>query len=199
MATMPEPEVIPAHKREGRISGVYVTADRTPEGFQTAPAGRLDLALDGIAGSRHQGWTMKADARVPYLQRGTVMRNTRAVSLVSAEDMAEAARRLGLERIDPRWVGANLIVEGIERFSFLPRGTKLMLDGGAILVIEAQNAPCRYAGGAIAQNTNKPAAELGFPKVATRLRGVVASVEHPGTVRSGMAFAARIPEQWLYR
>ena len=199
MAIMPEPDVVPAQKREGRVLGVYVTSDRSSEGFQTGALSSLTLALDGIVGSRHQGWTMPADARVPYLPRGTTMRGTRAVSLVSREDMAEAAQRLGIAELDPRWIGANVIVEGIERFSFLPRGTRLFCEGGVILSIEAQNAPCRFAGAAISGHTDRPSIELDFPKVAKRLRGVVASVEHPGTIAPGCPINARIPEQWLYR
>lgn len=199
MSTMPEPDVIPGQKREGRVLGVYITSDRRSEGFQTAPSARLQLALDGVPGSRHQGWTMLADARVPYLPRGTTMRGTRAVSLVSAEDMREAAHRLNVTDLDPRWIGANIVIEGIERFSFLPRGTRLFFESGAILTIEAQNAPCRFAGAAIARHTSRADIELEFPKVAKRLRGVVASVEHPGMVTAAGVVTARIPEQWLYR
>ncbi len=199
MSTMPEPDVIPGQKREGRVLGLCVTSDRSGPGFQTGAVASLTLALDGIEGSRHQGWAMPADARVPYLPRGTTMRGTRAVSLVSREDMAEAAQRLDIAALDPRWIGANIVVEGIERFSFLPRGTRLFFEGGAILSIEAQNAPCRFAGAAIAGHTSRPDIELEFPKVAKRLRGVVASVEHPGVVGASAAFTARIPEQWLYR
>jgi hypothetical protein len=199
LPTMPEPEIVPAHKRTGRIVGAFMTGDTNPRGFQTGPVANLTLALDGIEGSRHRGWTMPADSRVPYLQRGTPMRGTRSVSLVSIEDLAEVAKRLDIATIDPRWIGANITVEGIERLSFLPRGTKLFCDGGAILVVEGMNAPCRGAGAAIAGHTGRAEIELGFAKVAQRLRGLVASVEHPGTVTASTTVTARVPEQWLYR
>ena len=198
-ATMPEPQVVPAHKTNGRIVATFVSAQTTPKGFQTSAVDGLALALDGIEGERHRGWIAEADSRVPYLPRGTPMRNQRAVSLVSVEDLAEVAARLGIPAIDARWIGANILVEGIERFSYLPRGTHLVLGGGGILVTEGMNAPCRVAGAAIAAHTGKPGIELQFAKVAQRLRGLVASVEHPGTVRPGSALTARIPEQWLYR
>ena len=196
---MAEPDIIPGRKISGRIISVFVTADTTPKGFQTATVTSLTLALDGVEGSRHRGWTMPADSRVPYLPRGTLMRGTRAVSLVSVEDMAEAASRLDIPGIDPRWVGANIVVEGIERLSYLPRGTKLFCDGGAIIVVEGMNAPCRGAGAAIAGHTDRPDIELEFAKVAQRLRGLIASVEHPGTVKADTTVTARTPEQWLYR
>ncbi len=196
---MAEPGIIPGRKISGRIISVFVTADTTPKGFQTNTAQGLTLALDGIEGSRHRGWTMLADSRVPYLPRGAPMRGTRAVSIVSPDDLAEAAARLKIERIDPRWIGANLVIEGIERLSFLPRGTKLFCDGGAILVVEGMNAPYRGAGAAIAGHTDRPDIDLEFARVAQRLRGLVASVEHPGAVTAGTAVTARLPEQWLYR
>ncbi len=196
---MTEPDIVPVRKISGHIVSVFVTADVTPKGFQTDTVGGLTLMLDGIDGSRHRGWTMPADARVPYLPRGTPMRGTRAVSLVSVEDMAEAAKRLDIATIDPRWIGANIVVKGIEHLSYLPRGAKLFCDGGAILVVEGMNAPCRGAGAAIASHTGRPEIELDFVKSAQRLRGLVASVEHPGIVRADTALNVRIPEQWLYR
>ena len=43
------------------------------------------------------------------------------------------------------------------------------------------------------------AAALLFPKVAKRLRGLVAWVEKPGTIMPGEAVSVRVPEQWVYR
>ena len=200
LATMPEPDIVAAQKQAGQITGTFVTADRNAGGFQTAIAPYLQLEHDGIAGSRHQGWTRPADVRAPYVSRGTPIRNTRALSIVSIEDLSEAADLLNIPKIDPRWIGANLIIEGIERVSFLPRGTHLMCEGGTILIVEDQNAPCRIAGGGIAAHyPDRPDLELEFPKLAKRLRGVVASVDHPGRIMPGCTVTARIPEQWLYR
>ena len=200
IATMPEPEILPACKRAGRITGTFLTADKSEDGFQTLAAASLILEFEGIAGSRHRGWTRAADVRAPHAPRRAPIRNTRALTIVSMEDLAEAARRMDIADIDPRWIGANLLVEGFERFSFLPRGTHLICDGGAILIVEDQNAPCRFSGAAIANHTpGRPELEFDFPRQAARLRGVVASVEHPGTIAPGCAVTARIPEQWLYR
>jgi hypothetical protein len=35
--------------------------------------------------------------------------------------------------------------------------------------------------------------------MAQRLRGLVAWVEKPGTVRPGETISVRVPEQWIYR
>ena len=200
LVNAPAPEIVPARKVAGRIVGTFVTADSTPKGFQTGAVPSLVAELDGIAGSRHRGWTGRADARVPYLPRGTPIRNTRHITIVSIEDLAEAAKRLSIPRIDARWVGANLLVEGIEHLSHLPRGTRLFCEGGAILIVEDQNAPCRGAGAAIAShNPGRPDLELEFPKQCKRLRGLIASVEHPGTVVAQSSLTGRLPEQWIYR
>ena len=72
-------------------------------------------------------------------------------------------------------------------------------SGGASLVVEAINGPCRDAGRSIARHTGGPAEyELTFPKVARGLRGIVAAVERPGTVRAGTEIELRIPEQRRY-
>ena len=197
---MVEPELVPASKVPGRIVGLYVTADTSPKGFQTSSVPTLTVEHQGVPGSRHYGWTRPADSRVPYLPRGTPIRNTRHLSIVSAEDLAEAANRLGIATVDPRWIGASVLVEGIERLSFLPRGTRLFCDGGAILIVEDQNAPCRGAGAAIASHTaGRSDLELEFPKQCKRLRGLIASIEHPGAIAATSAIIAHIPEQWLYR
>jgi len=200
MQAMPEPEILRGRKVLGRIVGLFFTADTSPKGFQTAPAESLTLEIDGVVGSRHRGWTRSADSRVPYLPRGTTIRNTRALSVVSVEDLAEAALRLDIPKIDPRWIGANILVEGIERLSFLPRGTRLFCEGGAILIVEDMNAPCRGAGAAIAAHTpGRPELELQFPKQCQHLRGLIASVEHGGVITKATAVTGRLPEQWLYQ
>lgn len=198
---MPEPEMVPARTiKGGRIAALFLTADTSATGFQTASVPSLTLDLDGVVGSRHRGWTRGADSRVPYLPRGTPIRNTRALSIVSAEDLAEAARLLSIPRVDPRWIGASVLTEGIERLSFLPRGTRLFAEGGAILTVEDMNAPCRIAGAAIAGHVpGRPDLETEFPKQCQHLRGIVASIEHPGTLAADTALTVRLPQQWVYR
>ncbi len=68
----------------------------------SAPQAALYANLEGIEGDRHAGWTRKADARVPFYPRGTVIRNTRQVSLVSVEELAEMATALGLPALNRR-------------------------------------------------------------------------------------------------
>ena len=84
----------------------------------------------------------------------------------------------------------------------LPSGTLLFFKGGVTIKVDGQNKPCRYAGESIAENAGMPDREAGsllFPKVAKRLRGLVAWVEKPGRIATGEGISVRVPEQWIYR
>jgi len=188
--------VLPAARRTGTVVALFATTD--PADFVTAAVDELALHLDGIDGDRHGGFERRSSGREPWYPRGTPIRNDRHLSILSREDLAEIARRLELPEVDPRWIGANLVVAGIPQLSFLPRGTRLVI-GGAAIHVEDQNAPCRVAGRSLARRTGLDALELGFPRVAKRLRGVVASVERAGKIAVGDTVTAHLPEQWLYR
>lgn len=168
-------------------------------GFATRAVGSLALGFEGIAGDGHAGFTRAAGGREPWYGRGTVIRSGRQVSIVASDELAEVAARLGLPAIDPGAIGANLVIAGVPRLSYLPAGTRIHLDGGASLVVEAQNAPCRFAGAALAAiHPGRDDLALGFVKAARNRRGLVASVERPGEARSGTPVSIRVPEQWIW-
>lgn len=192
------PDVLPARTITGRLVAVLIADDG--ETFRTRAVERLDIGLDGIPGDRHIGWTRPADARVPWYPRGTPIGNERHVSVVSVEDLADIAEGMGLAEVRPEWLGANLVVEGVPRLSFLPRGARLHLPSGLALAVSDQNAPCRGPGRNIkaAYPDDPRALDLLFPKVAKRLRGLTLRVERPGAAVAGTAIEIRLPEQWLY-
>jgi hypothetical protein len=195
----PMPSVTPPSKIEGQVVRLLDATGKGRLDFRSHAVEHLSLDFEGMAGNRHRGWTRGADARVPYLKRGTLMRNTRHLSMVSVEDCAEIARRLEVPLLDPATIGANIVIEGIAHFSFLPRGTRLFFAGGAILAVEDQNAPCTLAGEAVQlAHPGRHGIRLAFPKCAKGLRGVVVTVEHPGIIEAGGAMIARLPEQWIY-
>lgn len=187
--------VVPARRLKGRVVAVFATPD--PGDFETVTVERLALGLDGIAGDRHGGFVRRSGGREPWYPRGTEIRNGRHLSIVSVEDLAEVGRRLAVPDLDARWIGANLLVEGIPRLSLLPRATRLAI-GTAALHVDDQNAPCRVAGRAIARHTDRPDLELAFPKEARRLRGLVAAVDRAGEIGAGDEILAHLPEQWIY-
>lgn len=196
-----QPAIKPARKLSASLAGLLV-ADG--EGFPTRPVpeARLDLegfVLPGLSIERHRGTARAADARVPWYPRGTPIRNSRQVSIVSSAELAEIARALDIPEVKPEWLGANLVVDGIESLSMLPRGSRLFFPGDAVVAVEDQNAPCRGPGRVVAaQHPGRTNLDLDFVKVAKRLRGLVAWVERAGTIHSGDAIEIRLPEQWIY-
>ena len=194
-----EVEIVPAKKLLAAVAGVYLAPF---DHFETRPVDALDLTFEGIAGDFHAGWTRNSGGREPWYGRGTEMRNERQLSIVAPDELAIVAGRMGMAGIKPEWIGANLVLEGVPQLSMLPAGTLLFFKGGVTLKVDAQNGPCRIAGRSIAENARMPDHEAGalmFPKVAKRLRGLVAWVEKPGRIENGEAVSVRIPEQWIYR
>ena len=183
------PEIFPGRKLLGMVAGIYIAPlDR----FETQAAEALELTFDGIRGDYHAGATRRSGGREPWYARGTEMRNERQLSIVCPRELARVADAMAIAEVRPEWIGANL----------LPAGTKLFFRGGVTLKVDGQNVPCRIAGRSIAENAPMPDREAGallFPKVARRLRGLVAWVEKPGRIARGEEVSVRVPEQWVYR
>ena len=197
--TRPLPEIVPARKLLGKVAGAYAAlAGR----FETQAVEALELTFEGIEGDFHSGPTRRSGGREPWYARGTEIRNERQLSIVAPGELAEIARRMGIAEIRPEWIGANLLIEGVPMLSMLPAGTMMFFRGGVTLKVDAQNGPCRVAGQAIAENAGMQDREAGallFPKVAKRLRGLVAWVEKPGRIAAGEEVSVRVPEQWIYK
>jgi MOSC domain-containing protein YiiM len=147
----------------------------------------VEVTLEGLRGDKHAGFRRAADGRTPAYPRGTPIRNDRQVSLVSREELELAAERLGIRAIEPEWLGANLLLEGIPELSLLPCGTRLHCAAGVVLVVQAENMPCLGPGRVLAEQLGRPGLAQEFPRAALHLRGVVAVVEHAGTLRAGEA------------
>jgi hypothetical protein len=190
-------EIIPVQKLEARVASL---AAGVGSDVATREVDHLDLTPKGIPGDRHRGFERKADARVPWYRRGEMIRNERHVSIVSEGELEAIASGLGVQRLEAEWLGANVIVSGLASLSFLPRGTLMFFQSGAVLVVTGQNAPCRIAGRSVAQETGGgEEMERRFVEVSRRLRGVVAAVDRPGRIRTGDEISVRIPEQWIWR
>jgi hypothetical protein len=183
----------------GVVAGVYEippVADKQHH-FVTHSSERLTLDLTGIPGDFHGGATRRSGAREPWLPRGTVLRNDRQLSALSAEELQEVAASLDIEALPPEWIGGNLLIAGLERFSRIAPGSRLAFgggwggvgrfDGGAVLRVEAYNFPCRQSGRAVAALAGRPELEFAFVKAAAALRGLVLSVDLAGPVTPGDA------------
>ena len=192
------PEIQPARRIKGEVTAVMAALGGD---FLTEPVDRLDLDFNGIKGDFHAGPTRKSGGREPWYPRGTEMRNERQLSIVALDELAVAAADMGIDRIEPGWIGANLVIGGIPLLTMLPPRTQLFFEGGVTLRIDGDNKPCRLAGAAIARNypeRDEMSLALDFVKAARRRRGIVAWVEKPGVITPGEAVTAHIWEQWIY-
>jgi len=178
-----------------RVEGTYVVEGRAVE---STAHDALILSYAGISGDRHEGLVRPAGAREPWYPRGTPMRNERQVSILGLEELAEIATTLGIDRLDPTWIGANLVLSGIPGLTQLPPRTLLLFPSGATIHIDGDNDPCRKSGAAIAAHIeNRPDLQFAFVKAARDKRGLVGWVEREGVIRAGDEVRVRTWRQVL--
>ena len=129
-------------------------------------------------------------------ERGTEIRNTRQISILSSEELVQVANNMEIERVEPEWVGANLLLSGIPALSLLPPSTRLIFDNGVSIVVDMENGPCKYPGEVIDEYF--PGYGKRFPKAAQHLRGITAWVEKEGIISSGELVSVHFPIQPPY-
>lgn len=178
MSTAPQPD-------QGVVCSVLVGAD--PVSLITSPRESIRLTFEGVSGDRHAGFTRLANSRDPAYPRGTEIRNERQVTIVSEEELAQVADLLGLPAVEGAWIGANLVVRGIPNLTQLAPNTRIRFPQQAVLVVQGENLPCRWAGEAVEQSAGAAGITLRFPKAAIRRRGLIACVERPGYISVGDA------------
>jgi hypothetical protein len=191
-------DVINELKAHARCTALLVPAEVFPE---TRRITDITLDLGGIPGSRHHGFARKAGPRKPWYPRGMEMRSARQLTVVSADELSMVAQAMDIPAIEPEWIGANIVLEGLPRLSWLPPGTRLIFSD-ATIVIEAQNAPCHISGKSIARHVDPDGKDAGvalaFPKKAQGLRGLVASVERAGVIHAGEDISVKVPRQSIW-
>jgi MOSC domain-containing protein YiiM len=158
------------------------------------PLTEMPLTFAGFAPEVHAGLTRPSCSRVlKQHPRNTPIRNTRQLCVVSAEEMAAVAEKLGMERIDPAWVGASVVVEGIADFTHLPPSSRLQGPDGVTLVVDMLNEPCQEPAVTMTRATGGQG--KAFKAAAEGKRGVTAWVEREGTLRLGDSLRLHIPRQ----
>jgi len=145
-----------------------------------SPVTEMPLTFAGYGPETHAGLTRPSCSRVlKQHPRGTTIRNTRQLCVVSAEEMAEVA--------------ADLVLEGIPDLTHLPPSSRLQGPDGVTLVVDMLNEPCQEPAVTIARATGGRGKT--FKTAAKGKRGVTAWVEREGILRIGDVMRLHIPEQ----
>lgn len=161
----------------------------------TAPLDEMVLTFAGYEAESRSGLTRPSDSRVTtQYKRGTPIRNTRQLSIVSAEDLAAIAASMGIASLDPALVGASMMIEGIPDFSHVPPSARLQdEESGTTVTVDMENRPCLLPAPGI--EAAHPGAGKAFKTSARNRRGVTAWVEREGTIRLGATLRLHIPDQ----
>lgn len=179
-----------------RFSGEIVFLGIVPagQGLASRPIERMELGFEGAAGESHAGRTRPSCSRVTSQHPlGTEIANTRQLSILSEEELAETAFALHIPRVAPEWVGASIVLRGLPDLSHLPPSSRLQGPDGATLVVDMENRACVLPGKVIEHH--HPGTGARYKPAATGRRGVVAWVERPGVLELGQSLTLHIPDQ----
>ena len=164
------------------------------EGIRSTSVEGFDVSLEGAEGEMHGGVTRASCVRVREQHpEGTEIRNVRQFSIVAAEEIAEIASEIGVAELDPEWLGASIVIEGIPDFSHIPPSARLQNAAGTTLVIDMQNRPCNLPAREIQKE--RPGHGKAFKSAAVGRRGVTAWVEREGALHVGDVLRLHIPDQ----
>ena len=155
---------------------------------------RLAASFDGPEGEAHGGINRPSCSRVLHMHpRDTTIRNVRQFSILSVEDLAAIAERMGVEALKPEWLGMTMLVEGLPDFTHLPPSSRLQGPDGVTLVVDMENRPCQLPARVIEDHL--PGQGKAFKSAAEGLRGVTAWVEREGVLTLGDRLRLAIPDQ----
>ena len=163
--------------------------------MRSEPLDEAMAVFGGFVGESHFGVTRPSCVRVrSQHKQGTTINNVRQLSVMSAEEIAHIAEKMGLEDIDPTLLGASLILEGIADFTHVPPSSRLQsATTGATLMVDMVNRPCVLPGREIEMEHEGLGAK--FKPAAVGKRGVTASVEREGLLEIGDVMRLHIPDQ----
>lgn len=180
----------------GHVAAVLINPDRK-QSLASQRIDRVQATFAGLEGDAHGGLTRRSCSRVALLYpRGTPIRNTRQVSILSEEELATIAADMGIARLEPEWVGANLVLSGIPNLTRLPPSSRLQFPSGASLVVDMENRPCKFPGEVV--DRHFPGLGQRFPSAAVGRRGVTGWVEREGIIAVADEVTVYIPVQPPY-
>lgn len=179
----------------GEIERLMINPDRALS-LETRHLERVEVTYGGFKGDQHAGELRPSCGRVKYFERGTEIRNSRQLSVLSTDELSEVAGALGLTALDPTWLGANLTLAHIPALSALPPGSRLVFEGGVSLVIDLENGPCVHPEAVIRARSPEPLTDS-FVSAALGRRGVMAWVERAGELSLGERCDVYVPSRYL--
>ncbi|CUH75563.1 Putative metal-sulfur cluster biosynthesis proteins YuaD [Tritonibacter multivorans] len=186
--------------RETEFAGEIVWMGHVPAeaGITASPREAMELGFHGVTGERHAGENRPSCVRMTNLyDKGTEIRNVRQLTILAQEELDAIAAEMGMEALDPSYLGASLILRGIPDFTHVPPSARLQGPDGVTLTIDMENRPCIIPG----REIEKDHAGYGpkFKTAATNRRGVTAWVERPGSLKLGESLRLFVPDQrgWL--
>jgi hypothetical protein len=187
------PALMPTHYTAEVVwLGAVMNDDR--EELLSPMRATLDLTFEGVAGAFHAGVTRASCSRVKsQYAKGTPIKNERQLSIVSQEEIDQIAAEMGVDTLDPRRLGATMVVKGIPDFSHVPPSSRLQAPSGATVTVDMENRPCQFPAKSLVVDHGDAA--KGFKPAAKNLRGVCAWVAAEGRVAVGDTLTLHIPDQ----
>lgn len=182
--------------RETEFTGEVVWLGHVPAGgsIRAKAVDALKLDFSGDKGERHEGLNRASCVRVKNLYpQGTEIRNVRQLSVLSAEEMDATAKEMGLDRLDPSFLGVSILLRGIPDFTYLPPSSRLQVRDGVTITVDMENRPCVIPGREI--EADQPGYGASFKPAAKGRRGVTAWVERPGQLLLGDQMSLFVPDQ----
>ncbi len=182
--------------RETEYTGEIVWLGHVPAGksIRAKAVNALSLGFGGARGERHEGLNRASCVRMRNIYpQGTEIRNVRQLSVLSEEEMRATATEMGLEHLDPSYLGVSILLRGIPDFTHVPPSSRLQGPDGVTLTVDMENRPCVIPGREV--EADQPGHGTAFKPAAKGRRGVTAWVERPGDLKLGDRMKLFVPDQ----
>lgn len=192
-----------AFELRGRVVAALTT--RNSNSHLTQSVDKIEVKIGhGIIGDRHAG-NRFVDAREEemikfgFLKKQTQIQNCREFSAISIEELLKIGNAMGLPPIPYGYLGENLVIAGIDRFTELPSGSLLFFQGDklrdAVLRVSEKNEPCEIPGKAIREYYRQFSPAVRFKDAANGKRGIVGTVFASGFIHQGDEVIVKVPKQ----
>ncbi|WP_170753737.1 MOSC domain-containing protein [Ruegeria lacuscaerulensis] len=182
--------------RKTEFTAEVVWLGQVPTGasIRAEAAASLSLGFAGVAGERHEGENRASCVRMTNIYpKGTEIRNVRQLSVLSQEEMQETAVEMGLDTLNPSYLGVSILLKGIPDFTHVPPSSRLQGPDGVTITIDMENRPCVIPGREV--EADLPGHGAAFKPAAQGRRGVTAWVERPGVLSLGDSLTLFVPDQ----